>query len=102
MKFNSMTAMQLAWAFVCVPIIFFFFVFIAYRNSLAAGKLPYYGQGDWIWFGVLGALLLSGIACIQAHSTRLRILLMALYAIVMGAAMFAIHIAVACSSGDCF
>lgn len=99
-----MTAGLFAWAFVGVPLAFYIYIELAYRYALSQGKLPFLGSSEWLWYTVFGVCLISGvISVIKLPILRNRnpFAVGIPYVALMGAALFSIHVAVACGKGDC-
>jgi hypothetical protein len=93
-----------AWTLVGVPLAFFLYVEWSYRHALSQGKLPFLMTSEWLWFAVFGFCLISGvIGFIKLPMFRNKnpFLAGAPYAVLMGGALFTIHLLVACGKGDC-
>ena len=93
-----------AWAIVGVPLAFLIYVELSYRYALSQGKLPFQGLSEWHWYSAFGICLASGvISLIKLPIFRHRnpFTVGILYAVLMGAVLFAIHLFVACGKGDC-
>lgn len=94
----------IAWAMLGVPVIFALYVFLSYQYSLSRGMLPYTLMPRSVWFVVFAGCLLSGIMSIffvRSKKKATRVFIGIIYAPVMGALMLALHLWVACASGDC-
>jgi hypothetical protein len=99
-----MTAGLFAWTFVGVPLAFYIYVESSYRYALNHGKLPFLGWSEWLWYAVFGVCLASGvISVIKLPILRKKnpFAVCMFYIVLMGAALFAIHLVVACSKGNC-
>jgi FtsH-binding integral membrane protein len=99
-----MTAGLFAWVFVGIPLTFYIYIESAYRYALSQGKLPFLGSSEWLWYVVFGVCLASGvISVIKLPILRGRnpYAVVLLYVALMGTALFAIHLVVACGKGDC-
>ena len=88
-------------ALAVVPLLFAAYVTISYQLALKSGRLPITNEPEWIWWSVLVGLLILGVYLVWLGVTRLRFLLVAVYAIAMTAILLGIHYWVACMSGDC-
>lgn len=94
----------LGWAIAGVPFAFFLYVESAYRAALSQAKLPFLGLSEWYWYAVFGVCLASGVISLVASPImrhRNRFLAGGLYLVLMGSALFVIHLVVACGKGDC-
>jgi len=106
---NTMMRIRQAWSlylisWVGIPVLFATYVGVEYRLSLRSGNLPFIGDREWKWWVAFAASLLFGIACIvraHLHQRVARILMPLLYLTVMVIALLLIHLAVACTNGDC-
>jgi hypothetical protein len=99
-----MAAGMFAWTFVGVPLAFFICVELAYRYALSQGKLPFLGLSEWLWYAAFAVCLASGvISVIKLPIFRGKdpFAVGIPYVVLMGAALFAIHLVVACGKGDC-
>jgi hypothetical protein len=88
-------------ALAVVPLLFAAYVMISYQLALKSGRLPITNEPEWIWWSVLVGLLILGVYLVWLGVTRLKLLLVAVYAIAMTAILLGIHYWVACMSGDC-
>ena len=89
-------------ALVAVPILFAMYVALSYRLALRSGRLPITNEPEWIWWSVLGLLVVVGVYLVTLSTTgKLRFVLAGLYAITMTAALVGIHFWIACLNGDC-
>jgi hypothetical protein len=92
------------WAIIGVPLVFYIYIESAYRYALSQGRLPFLGSSEWLWYAVFGVCLTSGvISVIKLPILRNRnpFTVGIPYVVLMGTALFAIHLVVACGKGDC-
>lgn len=89
-------------ALVGVPMLFAMYVAISYKLALRSGRLPVTDESEWIWWSILGLLIVLGVYLVSLSTTgKLRYVLAGLYAIAMTAALLGIHLWIACLNGDC-
>jgi len=89
-------------ALVGVPMLFAMYVAISYKLALRSGRLPVTDESEWIWWSILGLLIVIGVYLVSLSATgKLRYVLAGLYAIAMTAALLGIHLWIACLNGDC-
>jgi hypothetical protein len=55
----------LVWAIAGAPALFGIFVFWSYRYALSHGLLPFSILPEWLWYGVFGFCIASGVAAIN-------------------------------------
>jgi hypothetical protein len=104
MNKNLMASGLFAWALLGAPIAFFVFIDWSYRRALEHGRLPFLGSAEWIWYVAFGICLATGaISLIKLPILRDKnpYVVGITYAIIMGAALVAIHLRLACGHGDC-
>lgn len=89
-------------ALVVVPALFSAYVALSYKLALQKGRLPITNEPEWVWWSVLGLLLVVGIFLISRSTTGKRRMLVALlYAVAMTASLVGVHLWIACLFGDC-
>jgi hypothetical protein len=94
----------LAWSLAGVPLLFAFFIHLAYRIALSRGELPFLNGHEWRWWTAFGLLLCSGAACIfDASSSYVshRSLAVLGYFVVMAITLLLVAMSVSCLNGDC-
>ena len=93
------------WAIGGVPVVFWFFVYLAYQIFLPRGRLPFHSiAGETIFFFVFGLCLVSGVLAIVflPYPNRwLRIVAGVAYLVAMSGVLFAMGLFAACAGGDC-
>jgi len=106
---NTMTRIRQAWSlylisWVGIPVLFATYIGVGYHVALKSGSLPFLGDREWKWWVAFAASLLFGAAFIaraHLHQRLARVLMPLLYLTVMAIALLLIHLAVACTNGDC-
>jgi len=103
---NDRTRNALLWlvALVGVPAVFGGYVLVSYRLALRQGALPFTLYPEWYWFAAYAICLVAGIVLVYFTSLKpnwLRIVAGLAYGATMVAGLLAVHVAVACFSGDC-
>jgi hypothetical protein len=91
-------------AWVAVPLAFAIYVNLVYSWSLARGSLPFLGTQELRWWVAFVLALLFGGTCIAISQRRdgiMRLLWPLIYVVAMTAVLASVHLAVACSRGDC-
>jgi len=89
-------------ALVFVPMLFAMYVALSYKLALRSGRLPITNEPEWIWWSVLGLLIVFGVYLVSLSTTgKLRVVLAGLYAGAMTPALLGIHLWIACLNGDC-
>lgn len=89
---------------IALPAAFFAFLIIAYREAIAAGRLPFQAPSEWKWWaGFLVTLTAgaSGIASAHISQPVARILLPLLYLFIMAVCLIVLGLGVGCRLGDC-
>jgi hypothetical protein len=92
------------WAIVGVPLAFLIYVELAYRYALSQGKLPFLELSEWLWYAAFAVCLASGVISViklPIFRGKNPFAVGIPYVVLMGAALFAIHLVVACGKGDC-
>jgi hypothetical protein len=99
---KSVLLNTIAWG--VVPIIFATYVNFSYSLALAQNRLPFLAPREWRWWVGFCIALLVGTGCfISARQTKSKLTIVAIggYVLIMAVALSGIHVAVACGRGDC-
>jgi len=92
------------WAIIGVPAVFGVYVNWSYKFSLSRGKLPINTLPSWLWFGVFGICLATGLLAIQRlkfERKLIRIMLSVGYLVIFIVLLIVISLYVSCINGDC-
>ena len=91
-------------AWLVVPLAFATYLGVAYARGLNAGLLPFIGIHEWKWWVAFAVSLVVGAGCFVAARATGTVRWKgwtALYVAAMSVILVGIHVAVACSRGDC-
>lgn len=92
------------WSFVAVPIVFALCIYMGYDYSLERGLLPAKVFPRYLWYVIFSVLIISGLVPIFFTKFRnkiVKIISLIVYACIMSAVLFYVHLEVACQMGDC-
>lgn len=104
MKDRTRNALLWLVALVGVPVVFGGYVLVSYRLALSQGALPFTLYSEWYWFAAYAICLAAGVVFIYFTSLKpnwLRIVAGLAYGAAMAVGLLAVHLVVACFSGDC-